>query len=40
MAVEVKEQGIMTQRVKKLKESFHETSPALCPERVKAEQGN
>jgi formate C-acetyltransferase len=35
MVVEIKEQGIVTERVKKLKESFHETAPALCPERVK-----
>ncbi|MEE8619172.1 MAG: pyruvate formate lyase family protein, partial [Dehalococcoidales bacterium] len=35
MAVEVKKQGTVTERVMKLKESFHETSPALCPERVK-----
>jgi len=35
MAIEVKEQGTATARVRKLKESFHETSPALCPERVK-----
>jgi len=35
MAVEVKEQGTVTEKVRKLKESFHETLPALCPERVK-----
>jgi formate C-acetyltransferase len=35
MVVEVKEQGAATERVIKLKESFHESSPTLCPERVR-----